>query len=217
MPLSTVLFAAALFLLAGWSQACSCLPYSVESTYYSDSVQSFIKGKVVKEISPCARGGLAGANSCDPFKDQDRQYTYLVRIFGVFKGCWPRPYGLRRIAILESPVGSSLCGIRLRVGAVYALPIFNSTGTSFIGSCQFVREYKNLPPADRKFLETRHRCCGRTCKCIDKNLSYDSCNNGKCLPSDKKPCPEATKCIPSRCEDCKPQWFNKYGLPACKS
>ena len=209
----TFLVAAALALsqLCTLTAACSCLPPSVQSSYFS--ADKVIIGRVLKKsFCPPGKRGCVEFKPTDevPFPPPDRKIFYTIKVFRSFKGCARRWSKI----VVKTESSSAACGVNLKVGEVWYLNIRRGS----IGLCDYNRKAWELTRADRKFLGTRLQCCK------SRRRTVCRCNNGRpqvnCFVDPcrfaKPPCTEAKVCKSNFCGGCNADWFKKDGeTPAC--
>lgn len=175
---------------------CTCPFTSLSRVYFSRDTTWYVRARVTKVVL-----------ITEPSTRIPRTRVYALRIQGVYKGCLRR----NRV-VVTSPWSGGACGVSLRRGVSYVLPLRRGRNP-MVFLCDFIARFKDLSRAQRDFLDDRTNCCGGKCRCgADRPPVF--CRKRLC--AGRKPCRSARKCVASLCA-CRSEWFGKDGLPACES
>lgn len=174
------------------AEACSCLPFSVSSSYQS-ATDVFI-GRVMYEV------------------EVGNTRWYIVRARMPLKGCIDKGQWV----YVKTAASSAACGTWLEVGTHYlingtaadspwSVPVIN------IHSCSTQKPAASLTAAERAWLLGRYRCCGSECACVDGtqpvNCFADPCQFASC-PSGE--------CTANYCGGCNAEFYDSYNNLVCQ-
>lgn len=112
---------------------CSCLPTTLEKTYFSSSTDRYVQAVPVSE-----------------YDNDEEEKVYVFTVSKVYKGC-----KLKRFAA-KTAISSATCGITLQIGTAYIIPLpYSLIPFPYLNSCQvsfsFCSRYTCLE-LDRKLI-----------------------------------------------------------------
>ena len=195
------------------AESCSCALDDFQHSYYSSqkrgapfSFATVLSSSILPTESP--KIGSPGVISF-PF---NQKWLFKLRVTKVFDDCTPEvPYEATAI----SSVQGSQCGVFLKTGVSYLLPLKpGARRQTTIFSCGFIMPVNRLSKDRKEFLNSRKLCCKGYCQCADGTPEV-ACKMAPCDVS-KLPCAEAINCVDNYCGGCNAEWFDKNNLPACR-
>jgi len=181
--------------LGSTAWACSCLPFTVESSWFNntDTLVVDIEGK----------------------KETGFTHYYAARVRKAFAGCGERGDQL----VLVTPSSEATCGTSFIIGQTY-LVFGNHSGfyqglpTLDVDLCDSNKLASTVTQAERDYLLSRQIDCpynGST-TCADNSVPVQ-CPVDPCLNA---PSCGNTTCVSNTCGDCTWEQYDQFGLLACE-